>query len=103
MALLYPTTSMRPPWRSAMISQAPQNPESALSRRGLFRAGAVIAGSAAGITAIGQSPASAEAAGRPPAGRAVRPPALKAGDRIRIVAPAYPGDSRLIRGTEILQ
>ena len=76
---------------------------SAVSRRGLFRAGAVIAGSATGIAALGPGPASAETAARPPAGRVVRPPALKAGDRVRIVAPAYPGDSRLVRGTEILQ
>ncbi len=28
---------------------------------------------------------------------------LKAGDRVRIVAPAYPGDGRLVRGQAILE
>jgi muramoyltetrapeptide carboxypeptidase len=69
-----------------------------LSRRNLFRAGGVIAGGAVAGSALGAAPGYAAAGGR-----AVRPPALKPGDRVRIVAPAYPGDARLDRGTEILE
>jgi len=69
-----------------------------LGRRSLFRAGAAVAGGALAGSVLGTAPGNAAARGR-----AVRPPALKAGDKVRIVAPAYPGDSRLNRGTEILQ
>lgn len=80
-------------------------PESSapLSRRGLFRAGAVAAGGAVAGSVLGAAPGHAAAGLRAHRGRAVRPPALKPGDRVRIIAPAYPGDSRLDRGTEILE
>lgn len=68
-----------------------------LSRRGLLRAGAAVAGGAVAGSALDAAPASALG------GPVLHPPALKAGDRVRIVAPAYPGDARLVRGTEILE
>jgi muramoyltetrapeptide carboxypeptidase len=73
-----------------------------LPRRSLFRAGAAVAGGAVAGSVLGTAPGYA-AAGSRARGKAVRPPALKAGDRVRIVAPAYPGDPRLDRGTEILE
>jgi muramoyltetrapeptide carboxypeptidase len=78
-------------------------PTAALPRRSLFRAGAAVAGGTVIGSVLGAAPGDAATGSRPHGGRAVRPPALKAGDRVRIVAPAYPGDSRLDRGTEILE
>ncbi|BCJ54193.1 muramoyltetrapeptide carboxypeptidase [Actinoplanes sp. NBRC 14428] len=70
--------------------------DSGLSRRGLLRAGAALAGgTAVGAAALG-SPAEAK-------GKVLKAPKLKAGDTVRVVAPAYPGDSRLVRGQEILE
>jgi hypothetical protein len=74
-----------------------------LPRRSLFRAGAVVAGGAVAGSVLGTAPGYAATGSGTHGGRAVRPPALKAGDRVRIVAPAYPGDSRLVRGTQILE
>jgi muramoyltetrapeptide carboxypeptidase len=63
-----------------------------LTRRTVI--GAAAAGGA--VAALGE-PAAA-------AGRAVRPPVLRAGDRVRIVAPAgIPDPARLARGVQILQ
>jgi len=53
--------------------------------------------------AIGSDPAAAEPGTEQARGPAIRPPALKPGDRVRIVAPAYPGDGRLVRGQQILE
>jgi len=50
-----------------------------------------------GTLVAGGSPA--QAAPR----RAVKAPMLRPGDRVRVVAPAYPPDTRLARGIEILQ
>jgi muramoyltetrapeptide carboxypeptidase len=74
-----------------------------LSRRGLLATGAVVAGGAVAGAALGAGPAQGAPDQRLPGGPVVRPPALKAGDRVRIVAPAYPGDARLVRGIEILE
>jgi muramoyltetrapeptide carboxypeptidase len=90
-----------------------------VTRRGLLRAGAAAAGSAAIGAAFAANPAAA--APTPPlpgpsgsgldktgadkhgGGPVLRGPMLKPGDRVRIVAPAYPGDGRLVRGQEILE
>jgi muramoyltetrapeptide carboxypeptidase len=53
--------------------------------------------------AIGSDPAAAEPGAEQAHGPAIRPPALKPGDRVRIVAPAFPGDGRLVRGQQILE
>src|SRR3954447_10049403 len=74
-----------------------------LPRRGFLRAGAVAAGGALAGSVLGAAPGHASPGSGTHGGKAVRPPALKAGDRVRIVAPAYPGDARLDRGTEILE
>jgi muramoyltetrapeptide carboxypeptidase len=63
-----------------------------LTRRGLL--GVAAAG---GLLAAGGTPASAGGERR-----AVRPPMLKPGDRVRVVAPGGPPDDRLARGVEIL-
>jgi muramoyltetrapeptide carboxypeptidase len=87
-----------------------------VTRRGLLRAGAAAAGGAAIGAAFAANPAAA--APTPPlpgpsapgtgvdkhgGGPVLRGPMLKPGDRVRIVAPAYPGDGRLVRGQEILE
>jgi muramoyltetrapeptide carboxypeptidase len=64
-----------------------------LSRRAVL--GAAVAGG--GTVLAGGSPA--PAAPR----RAVKAPMLRPGDRVRVVAPAYPPDTRLARGIEILE
>jgi muramoyltetrapeptide carboxypeptidase len=74
-----------------------------LPRRSLFRAGAVVAGGAVAGSLLGAAPGQAAPGSATHGGKVIRPPALKVGDRVRIVAPAYPGDSRLDRGTEILE
>jgi len=74
-----------------------------LSRRGLLRAGAVVAGGAVAGAAIGAAPAHAEPGAELHGGPVVRPRALKAGDVVRIVAPARPADARLVRGIAILE
>jgi muramoyltetrapeptide carboxypeptidase len=66
-----------------------------LSRRDLFRA---VAGSSAG-TLASRARASDGSRTEP----VLYPPVLRAGDRVRIVAPARPGDARLARGIEILE
>ena len=71
---------------------------SALSRRGLFRAGAAVATG----TVVGGALASTAAQAAPDAPR-LRPRALKAGDRVRVVAPGGIPDQRLARGIEILE
>lgn len=73
-----------------------------VSRRGLLRSGAVVAGGVALGAAVGGDPADAEPVTEA-RGPALHPPALKPGDRVRVVAPAYPGDGRLVRGQQILE
>jgi muramoyltetrapeptide carboxypeptidase len=70
---------------------------SRLSRRGWLRAGAALA---AGSLATTQARASGDCDER---SSAVYPPALQLGDRVRIVAPARPGDERLARGVDVLE
>lgn len=68
---------------------------SGLTRRRLLTA--ATGGALAAGTLTGAGPAAA-------ARRiAVRPPMLRPGDRVRVVAPAGPPDARLARGIEILQ
>jgi len=78
-----------------------ENRKTALSRRELLRGGVFAAGSAvaasAGTTGCGRVDGDSLDA------TVIYPPALVAGDRVRVVAPARPGDSRLVRGTEILE
>ncbi|GAA2861173.1 muramoyltetrapeptide carboxypeptidase [Actinoplanes cyaneus] len=57
----------------------------------------LIAVATAGAAAASGSPA--QAGGK----QVVRPPALRAGDRVRVVAPAGVPDTRVARGIEILQ
>jgi muramoyltetrapeptide carboxypeptidase len=64
-----------------------------LTRRALL--GAAVAGG--GTLVAGTAPV--EAAPR----RTVKPPMLRPGDRVRVIAPAYPPDTRLERGIEILE
>jgi len=64
-----------------------------LTRRTLL--GAAVAG---GGTLVAGGTAAQAAPRRP-----VKPPMLRPGDRVRVVAPAYPPDTRLARGIEILQ
>ncbi|GID92361.1 peptidase S66 [Amorphoplanes digitatis] len=64
-----------------------------LTRRTLLGAAAAAGG---GTLVAGAAPA--RAAPR----RTVRPPMLRPGDRVRVIAPAYPPDTRLARGIEIL-
>jgi muramoyltetrapeptide carboxypeptidase len=64
-----------------------------LTRRTLL--GAAVAGG--GTLVAGAAPA--QAAPR----RAVKPPMLLPGDRVRVIAPAYPPDTRLARGIAILE
>ncbi|MBE1488031.1 S66 peptidase family protein [Plantactinospora soyae] len=79
--------------------------QSAVTRRRLLRAGTVAAGGilAGGVT--GGTALAAPASPPTPAGRLVaKPPALRPGDRVRIVAPARPADPALLaRGVEILE
>jgi muramoyltetrapeptide carboxypeptidase len=71
----------------------------ALSRRELLRGGVVAAASAVASGATtGCEPADVD-----PLGAVVYPRALQAGDRVRVVAPARPGDARLERGIELLE
>jgi muramoyltetrapeptide carboxypeptidase len=77
--------------------------DGALTRRGVLRAGAMAVGGAATGVALGAGTAHAAPATDLHGFPAVRPPALQAGDRVRIVAPARPGDVRLVRGIEILE
>jgi muramoyltetrapeptide carboxypeptidase len=74
-----------------------------VSRRGLLRSGVVVAGGVALGAAAGGDPAGAEPGTQDARGPALRPAALKPGDRVRVVAPAYPGDARLVRGQQILE
>ncbi|GAA3273971.1 LD-carboxypeptidase [Dactylosporangium vinaceum] len=74
-----------------------------MSRRDVLRSGAVVAGGVALGATTGASPAGAEPGTDLAHGPAIRPPALKPGDRVRIVAPAYPGDGRLVRGQQVLE
>src|SRR3954453_13856665 len=103
-----PASSSKPPetWRrehSILVDFDGRtgNRSSALSRRELLRGGFAAAGSAvaASATTTACGPAGADAAGA----AVVYPRALQAGDRVRIVAPARPGDARLARGIEILE
>lgn len=64
-----------------------------ISRRTLI----AMATAGAGAAAVSGTPASASAR------RTVRPPALRPGDRVRVVAPAGVPDTRLARGIQILQ
>jgi muramoyltetrapeptide carboxypeptidase len=64
-----------------------------LTRRAVL--GAAVAGG--GTLVAGGSPAAAAPR------RAVKAPMLRPGDRVRVVAPGYPPDTRLARGIEILQ
>lgn len=73
--------------------------DTSLSRRGLLRAGVAVAG-ASGVLAAGAEPVQAAPKTRP----VVRPPALKPGDRVRVVAPgSTPDPAKMARGTAILQ
>jgi muramoyltetrapeptide carboxypeptidase len=74
-----------------------------VTRRGLLRAGAAVAGGAALGASFAASPASAAPSPDKHGGPVLRGPRLKPGDRVRIVAPAYPGDGRLVRGQAILE
>jgi muramoyltetrapeptide carboxypeptidase len=70
-----------------------------LTRRGMLRAGGVIAGGALAGAALGAPAVHAETTAA-----AVRPPMLRAGDRVRVVAPgSTPDPVKMARGTEILQ
>lgn len=71
-----------------------------ISRRTLLGAAAVAGGTLvpAQAQARPQAPARTPTAPR----RAVRAPMLRAGDRVRVVAPGSPPDARLARGIEIL-
>jgi muramoyltetrapeptide carboxypeptidase len=97
-----PSTSMlgrRCSWGGCMAGRV----DRAVSRRGLLRSGAVVVGGVALGAVTGGGPAGAEPGAEEARGPALRPHALKPGDRVRIVAPAYPGDGRLVRGQQILE
>ena len=70
--------------------------EFGVTRRGLLGAGAVVAGGALAGAALGGEAAQA-------APGVLRPPALRAGDRVRVVAPARTPDDRLARGVQVLE
>jgi muramoyltetrapeptide carboxypeptidase len=73
---------------------------SPISRRGLLRGAAAVA---AGGAVTGALAGGTEAVAAPAGPPVQRPRALKAGDRVRIVAPARPGDARLDIGIGILR
>jgi muramoyltetrapeptide carboxypeptidase len=69
-----------------------------LSRRSLIRTGAAVAGALGTVNAA----QAASAASKPQP--AVRPPALKPGDRVRVVAPgSTPDPAKMARGVAILE
>ncbi|WP_432990762.1 S66 peptidase family protein [Dactylosporangium sp. CA-233914] len=74
-----------------------------VSRRRLLCAGVAVAGGAAVGAVAAAGPVEAAPGTGQHGGTPVKPRALQPGDRVRIVAPAYPGDGRLVRGREILE
>jgi muramoyltetrapeptide carboxypeptidase len=88
-------------------ADSPQGPQATvISRRGLLRgaavAGGTVAGGAVGAVAVGST--AAQAAPEPESSAALRPPALRPGDRVRVVAPARsPNPALLERGIQVLK
>ncbi|MBB4958793.1 S66 peptidase family protein [Micromonospora polyrhachis] len=80
---------------------APEPGRAAISRRSMLRAGTAVTGSALLAGAVAETPV--HAAPRTVAG-AVRPPALRPGDRVRVVSPgSTPDPVNMARGIEILR
>ncbi|MDR6318047.1 S66 peptidase family protein [Actinoplanes couchii] len=71
-----------------------------ISRRTLITTAATAATS---VTAAGTGAALSATPAEAQARKVVRPPALKPGDRVRVVAPAGVPDTRLARGIQILE
>jgi len=71
-----------------------------LSRRELLGGGVAAAGSA--VAAFGEAGCAGDTT-ELDTGAALYPAVLEPGDHVRIVAPARPGDSRLLRGIQILE
>ena len=84
----------------------PEQGKTELSRRNMLRAGATVAGGAILAGTVTGTPAHAAPVHTAPhpATRALRPPALRPGDRVRVVSPgSTPDPANMARGIEILR